>query len=51
MGKFRVTLTDRAKADIEKHFKSGNKATIKKIEVLLKELTFHPYTGTGQPEV
>lgn len=48
MGKFRVTVTDEAKFDISKHFKSGNKATIKKIEQILKELELHPFSG--QPE-
>lgn len=50
MGKFRVTLTDKAKLDVEKHYKSGNKATIKKLEQIFKELSEHPYSGTGQPE-
>lgn len=36
--------------DIEKHKKSGDKATLKKIEKLLNELMEHPTTGTGQPE-
>ncbi len=50
MGKFRVTLTDKAKLDVEKHYKSGNKATIKKLEQIFKELSEHPYSGIGQPE-
>jgi toxin YoeB len=50
MGKFRVTLTDKAKADVEKHYRAGNKATIKKLEVIFKELSQHPTTGVGQPE-
>lgn len=37
--------------DIEKHKKSGNKSTLKKIEKLLTELMEHPLTGTGQPEL
>ena len=36
--------------DIAKHKKSGDKATLRKIEVLLVELQEHPTTGTGQPE-
>jgi hypothetical protein len=32
MGKFRITLTDQAKKDFTKHYKSSNQATIKKIE-------------------
>lgn len=50
MGKFRVEVTEKAEKDLEKHFKSGNKANIKKIEKLFIELSEHPFTGTGQPE-
>ena len=37
--------------DIEKHKKSGDKSTLKKIEKLLNELKNHPTTGTGKPEL
>lgn len=37
--------------DIEKHKKSGDKSTLKKIEKLLNELREHPTTGSGQPEL
>ncbi|HRO74689.1 MAG TPA: Txe/YoeB family addiction module toxin [Crocinitomicaceae bacterium] len=50
MGKFRVILADGALADIEKHYKSGDKSVIKKIKVILTELEEHPTTGVGQPE-
>lgn len=50
MGKFRITLTDQARKDITKHYKSGNKATIKKIEKILIELSEHPTYGIGNPE-
>ncbi len=50
MGKYFVELIDYAKKDLQKHYKSGNKATIKKIEVILKELSIHPYEGVGKPE-
>mgnify|MGYP006428555051 FL=1 len=36
--------------DIERHKKSGDRVTIKKIDKLLNELKEHPTTGTGQPE-
>ncbi len=42
MGKFRVEIKVEAQKDLKKHFKAGNKATIKKIEVILKELENHP---------
>ena len=50
MGKFIVYLTSKAKDDIAKHKKSGNKSVERKIKTILEELKEHPYTGTGQPE-
>ncbi|MFA7446618.1 MAG: Txe/YoeB family addiction module toxin [Flavobacteriaceae bacterium] len=50
MGKFIVLLTQKAKDDIAKHKKSGNKASETKIKKILEELKEHPYTGTGKPE-
>lgn len=50
MGKFRVEIKTEAQKDLTKHFKSGDKATIKKIEIILKELENDPYLGTGKPE-
>lgn len=50
MGKFRVEIKTAAQKDLKRHFKSGDKATIKKIEIILKELEIDPYSGTGQPE-
>lgn len=50
MGKYFVEITPDAKKDLSDHFKSGNKATIKKIEKILLELTKSPYQGEGKPE-
>lgn len=50
MGKFRLKIEELTENHIRKHFKSGNKATIKKIEKILSELSETPYSGTGQPE-
>ncbi len=50
MGKYIIELTDTAKKDLQFHKKSGNKASIKKIETILMELSINPYSGTGQPE-
>ena len=50
MGKFGVEIEKLAKEHIAQHYKSGNVASIKKIEKILYELSEHPYTGTGQPE-
>ena len=44
-----LQLTADAIQDIEKLKKAGDKATLKKLSVLLAELTEHPRTGTGQP--
>jgi toxin YoeB len=50
MGKFRIEITELAKKQIAKHLKSGNKASIKKIEKILLELSETPYQGVGKPE-
>jgi toxin YoeB len=50
MGKFRLEITDLAKKQIAKHIKSGNQASIKKIEKILIELSETPYKGVGKPE-
>jgi len=50
MGKFRVEIKTVAQKDLKRHFKSGDKATIKKIEIILKELEIDTYSVTGQPE-
>ena len=38
MGKYFVEFDDIARKDLKNHYKSGNKATIKKIEKILLEL-------------
>lgn len=48
---FNLDFSDQAKNDIDFHKKSGNKAVLKKILVLLNELTEHPFEGTGKPEL
>ena len=47
---FDLEFSISALEDLEKHKKSGDKATLKKIEKLLNELREHPTTGTGQPQ-
>lgn len=49
--KYTLIFSKTALKDIEKHKKSGDRSTLKKIEKLLNELMDHPYTGTGQPEM
>jgi len=50
MGKYFVEFDDIARKDLKNHYTSGNKATIKKIEKILLELTETPFFGEGQPE-
>jgi toxin YoeB len=47
---YTLKFTDDALEDIEYLKKSGDKSVLKKLAVLLEELTEHPRTGTGQPE-
>lgn len=48
--RYHLDFTDKAKEDIEIHKKSVNKPVLKKLLVLLDELTDHPFSGTGKPE-
>lgn len=50
MGKYIVEYTPDARKDLQKHYKSGNKSVITKIEKMLLELTETPYIGEGRPE-
>ncbi len=50
MGKFEVILSNKAKSDLLAIQKSGDKASIKKVETIISELYIHPETGTGKPE-
>jgi len=50
MGKFKVIVSDKAKKDLLAIQRSGDKASIKKVEQIISELYLHPETGTGKPE-
>ncbi|MFC3561667.1 Txe/YoeB family addiction module toxin [Pedobacter jamesrossensis] len=50
MGKYSVVLEKIAEKQIKSHFKSGDKASIKKINQIFEELKSNPYSGTGSPE-
>ena len=50
MGQFRLEVDGNAKVDFEKIYKSGDKASIKKLEKIILELQEHPTFGTGNPE-
>lgn len=47
---YRLDFTKQAQNDIVFHKKSGNKAILKKLYLLLNEIADHPFTGTGKPE-
>jgi toxin YoeB len=50
MGKYLIDLTDRAKEQLQKHKKSGNKANLNKIFKIFYDLENTPYIGVGYPE-
>ena len=50
MGKYTIEVSSRARKELQAHFRSGNKKTIKKIEQIFLELSETPYTGIGNPE-
>lgn len=47
MGKYIVEITSNAQKELQKHYKSGKKSVIKKIEKILLELTKTPHFGEG----
>lgn len=47
---YHIDFTDQAKVEIEYHRKSGNKLLLRKLFVLLGEISEHPFEGTGKPE-
>lgn len=50
MGQFRLEVDRNAKVEFEKIYKSGEKASIKKLEKIILELQEHPTIGIGNPE-
>ena len=50
MGKYFIEIKETAQKEMKQIQKSGDKATIKKLELILVELENHPTTGTGKPE-
>jgi toxin YoeB len=47
---YHLEFTDSALKDIEFLKRTGNRVVLKKLFILLTELTEHPFTGTGKPE-
>ena len=50
MLRYQLKYTPRALFGFENFRKAGDKAALKKLDGLLKELEEHPKTGTGKPE-
>lgn len=51
MGKFGIKIEPSAQEDFMKIYKSGDKSTIQKLQKIMVELTDHPTTGIGNPEL
>lgn len=47
---YHLEFSKQANNDIAFHKKSGNQTILKKLLVLLEELSEHPFTGAGKPE-
>lgn len=50
MGKYLVELEPQVVKEIKAIKKSGDKASIKRLEKIIKELSETPYEGVGKPE-
>lgn len=50
MIRYELVFTQKAINGIERLKKSGNKPILKKLKILLLEISEHPFTGIGQPE-
>jgi toxin YoeB len=50
MGKYTIEVKPIAEKHLKEHFKSGDKASIKRIEKIFVELSENPFKGIGNPE-
>lgn len=50
MERYYIVIEKKAKKQLAEIYKSGNKADIKKIEQIFKELEKHPKKGIGEPK-
>ena len=48
--RYKIEILPQADKDIRFYQKAGNKAAIRKIMVIIKDLSIHPTTGIGKPE-
>lgn len=47
---YTLAFSKTALKDIDRHKKSGDRGTLKKLDIIFNELIIHPKTGVGQPE-
>jgi toxin YoeB len=50
MAKYFVEVEKVAQKQLQAHYKSGDKGSIKRINQIFEELSEHPETGIGKPE-
>jgi toxin YoeB len=50
MAKYSLVVEKVAKKHLELHYRSGDKASVKRINRIFEELSEHPETGIGHPE-
>lgn len=47
---YHLNFSKQAQNDVDFHKKSGNRAVLQKLLILLSELSEHPFEGAGKPE-
>jgi toxin YoeB len=50
MAKYSIVVQKVAQKQLEAHYRSGDKGSIKRINQIFEELSEHPETGVGKPE-
>jgi toxin YoeB len=50
MAKYSIEVQKTAQVQLEAHYKSGDKGSIKRINQIFEDLSEHPETGIGKPE-
>lgn len=50
MGKYKIIIQPKAQKHLALHKRAGDKASIKKINLILQDLSKHPFKGVGKPE-
>ena len=50
MAKYTLVVQKAAQKQLQAHYKSGNKSSIRRIDQIFEELSEHPETGIGKPE-